>query len=90
MELEIQNCKNGHPMKEASRERIHETVEDVVYVKQRIKHFNREGSEFWAETEVPDLVEREVVIDRISLVCEQCDDVATVDAEVAESPETGA
>ena len=51
---------------------MRERVEDVVYTKQKIKHFNREGSEFWKEVEMPDFVECEVEVDLVEYVCEGC------------------
>lgn len=74
-------CSNGHPMREASRRLTREVREDVVYVRQRIKHFNREGSEFWAEIDVPDIVERMVEIEIVEYRCDDCREVATVRQE---------
>ena len=53
-------CSKGHEAHEVSRCIVRETIEDILYQKERIKHFDREGSEFWAEVSVPTIVEREV------------------------------
>lgn len=76
------SCSNGHDMQERSRTRSKETVEEVVYTKQKIKHFNREGSEFWAETSIPDLVEKTVEFDNIEYECVACNESKTVKEEL--------
>ena len=68
-------CSNGHEAceaREVSRTRVRDTVEDVRYVKQMVKHFNREGSEFYKEMAMPEFVEREVEFDRVEYRCDQC------------------
>lgn len=75
-------CSHGHEMKETGRSREKAMVEVVVYVKERIKHFNREGSEYWADVNIPDLVEKEVDIDRITYFCAQCNEEKTLDEEL--------
>jgi hypothetical protein len=59
-------------VREVSRKRIRETVEEVVYVIQKIKKFNREGAENMETAKVPEFVEREVEVDLVHLVCDQC------------------
>lgn len=68
----MQTCSNGHEMREESRTRHRETVEEVVYTVQKIKHFDRHGSEFWAETNIPDLVEKVVEYDQVQFLCDAC------------------
>lgn len=67
-------CACGEPAlgRRLGERSVSETVEEVVYVKQRIKHFNREGSEYWDEVSVPDLVEREVTRRYTEWQCEHC------------------
>jgi hypothetical protein len=65
-------CSKGHAARETSRKRVKEAVEDVVYKKERIKHFDREGSEFWTEIEVPDIVVRELDVEVVEYRCDQC------------------
>jgi|TARA_B100001964_G_scaffold241184_1_gene312905 hypothetical protein len=71
-------------MNESSRSRTIERVEEVVYTKQKIKHFDRNGSEFWQETNVPDLVEKEVKLDSVVYVCAICGETQTVTEELTE------
>jgi hypothetical protein len=71
-------------MNETGRNRIRITVEEVVYRKERIKHFDREGCEFWAEVDVPDLVEKEVDAERIDYVCPTCNENKTVEERIPE------
>lgn len=75
------DCSKGEPMREVSRRRISETTEEVVYVRQRIKHFTREGSEFWAEVDIPDLIEKTVEVDIVEYRCDNCQETATVRVE---------
>lgn len=75
-------CSKGHPLREVARVRTEEMVEKVIYVKQKIKHFNREGSEFWTEIEVPDLLETRIEKDRVEYVCDQCSETRVVEQEV--------
>ena len=70
-------------MEEGSRSRETVKVEEVVYVKERIKHFNREGSEYWDEISVPDLVVKEVEVDRVEYLCPQCSETKSVDTPVS-------
>jgi uncharacterized UBP type Zn finger protein len=72
-------------MKQAGVTRTCRTVEEVVYVKERIKHFNREGSEYWAEVSVPDIVESTQDINRIEYFCGQCDESKVVEEEVGKN-----
>ncbi len=69
-------------MDEKGRSRKTVTVEEIVYVKERIKHFNREGSEYWDEISIPDLVEKQVEIDRIEYLCPHCSETKSVDTEI--------
>jgi len=80
------DCSNGHPLREVSRQRENRVVEKVVYKTERIKHFNREGSEFWGEVKVPDIEEQEVEMECISYVCDQCNESTVVEEEV-QSPD---
>jgi len=59
-------------MREDSRQRIRETVEDVVYVVQTIKKFNREGAENLEQIRIPEFVPRDVEVDIVNLVCDTC------------------
>lgn len=77
-------CSHDHEMKEIGRSRETATVEEVVYVKERIKHFNREGSEYWADVNIPDLVEKQVEIDRIKFFCEECNEEKIVDEQISQ------
>jgi hypothetical protein len=65
-------------MQEVSRQSVQETIEDVIYQKERIKHFDREGSEFWTEIDVPIIAERETTVEIIEYRCCLCGDVKTV------------
>ncbi len=78
-------CSYGHEMKETGRTRGKTTIEEVVYKKERIKHFNREGSEYWAEVNIPDLVEKEVEVDRIDYLCDQCNEKKTVEEPIGQA-----
>lgn len=75
-------CSQSHEMTEKGRSRETKTVEEIVYVKERIKHFNREGSEYWAEIDVPDLVEKQVEVERVNFVCAQCGEEKTIEERV--------
>ncbi len=77
-------CSKGHETTEISRKTIKETLEEVVYRREKIKHFDREGSEFWTELNVPDLIEREVEIDIIVFRCSCCGESSTLRAPRAE------
>lgn len=65
-------CGEGAALQQCGLRDITETIEEVVYVKQRIKHFNREGSEYWDDVSVPDLVEREVTRQFAEWRCSKC------------------
>jgi len=71
-------CENGHEMREVAQRTLTEIEEEVVYRKQKIKHFNREGSEYWAEVEVPDLVEKKVSYAIVDYRCDQCGAAASI------------
>ncbi len=75
-------CSQGHEMEETGRSRETTTIEEVVYVKERIKHFNREGSEYWADMKIPDLVEKEVEIEHIQYCCPQCNEEKTINEQL--------
>lgn len=77
-------CSHGHEMKETGRSRETATVEEVIYVKERIKHFNREGSEYWAEVDIPDLVEKQVEMEHIKYFCEECNEEKTVEEQISQ------
>ena len=74
----IVQCPQGHLLREVSRERVIEVVEDVVYTMQTIKKFNREGSECMEEVRMPEFVEREVEIELFHLRCDLCGTSETV------------
>lgn len=71
-------CSKGHPTKIVSQLTVHETTEDVVYQKERIKHFDREGSEFWTEINVPSIIERTREVDVVEYLCETCGEAGSV------------
>jgi uncharacterized UBP type Zn finger protein len=71
-------CPKGHPLREVSRDRVRETVEDVVYVIQKIKKFNREGAENMETVKIPEFVERAVDVDLVRYACDQCGSTETV------------
>jgi ribosomal protein L24 len=73
-------------MVETNRSNETITVEEVVYVKEKIKHFDREGSEYWAETNIPDIIEKKVNIVRVTYFCEQCNETKTEDLQTPEQP----
>jgi hypothetical protein len=75
-------CSNGHEMQETARSTLLETVEEVVYIKQRIKHFNREGSEFWTEIDVPDIVERSATFETVEFQCPTCGELHSLRNEL--------
>lgn len=74
-------CGEHAPIEERDRRQVVESVEEVVYVKQRIKHFDREGSEFWAEVDIPDIIERQVEKTRITYACLRCGKTTEIDDE---------
>jgi len=65
-------CTCGGTLLERSRETRTEVRESVIYNKQKIKHFDREGSEFWTEISVPDLVEETSYLNVLTLICSDC------------------
>lgn len=65
-------CDKGHPLREIARQRVRETVEEVVYVEQLIKKFNREGAENMEKVRIPEFVEREVEVDLVKCACDAC------------------
>ena len=71
-------CSHGHPAAVVSRRFEEETIEEVVYQKERIKHFDREGSEFWAEIEVPNIIEHSAEVEVISYRCDTCGETRIV------------
>ncbi len=60
------------PLRPVSRERHTEIVEDVIYVEQKIKKFDREGSERIELAKMPEFVEREVEFFRVTYRCDAC------------------
>ena len=70
----ITRCSRGHAMAIAGQTEFREKVEEVVHVVERIKHFDRVGSEFWTEMKVPDIVVKEVRRWRIEYRCPVCDE----------------
>jgi len=70
-------------LSERGRRHAREHLEEVVYVKQRIKHFDREGSEYWTEMEIPDLVETDVEVDELELACGACGNLQRVRVRTA-------
>lgn len=75
-------CSHDHEMDEVERSRDTTTIEEVVYAKERIKHFDRNGSEYWAEVSVPELVEKQVEVERIRYLCPECNENKTVEEPV--------
>src|SRR5947209_6093214 len=71
-------CPHGHPLHEVSRRCVRELVEDVVYKIQRIKKFNREGAETMETVKIPEFVEREVDVEIIDYVCDECGTTHTI------------
>jgi hypothetical protein len=67
-----ERCPQGHLLREVSRVRVREVVEDVVYTMQTIKKFNREGAESMEDVRIPEFVEREVEIDEVRYACDRC------------------
>jgi hypothetical protein len=78
-------CANGHPYREVSRSRVRETVEDVVYVTQTIKKFNREGAENMETVRIPEFVERDVEVYVVQYACDECCTTVVMREPVAES-----
>ena len=77
-------CTKGHEARVVSTRRELETVEDIGYTKERIKHFDREGSEFWAEIDVPVLVERTHEVEVIVYACNECGEERTLRRSVVD------
>ena len=71
-------CRQGHELRETHRQRVRETVEDVVYVTRTIKKFNRQGAENMEAVRVPEFVEVEVEVDLVEYVCDKCNTSQTV------------
>jgi hypothetical protein len=71
-------CPKGHPLREISRNRTRETIEEVVYKIQKIKKFNREGAENMETVKIPEFVDRVVEVDLVQYVCDQCGSTLTV------------
>jgi len=78
------HCPQGHPVRETSRNRIREVVEEVVYKIQKIKKFNREGAENMETVKIPEFVEHQVELDVVQYACAQCDWSETVREKVME------
>jgi hypothetical protein len=71
-------CPQGHPLRETSRRRVRELVEDVIYKIQRIKKFNREGSETMETVKIPEFVEHEVDVEIVDYACDECGTTHTI------------
>jgi hypothetical protein len=82
----VRNCPAGHPLREVSRERILETTEEVVYKIQKIKKFNREGSENMETVRIPEFIERQVEVELIRYACDQCGSTDVVREVLGEKP----
>lgn len=65
-------CEAGSELEILRDVEVTEVIEEVVYRKERIKHFNREGSEYWDEVSVPTLEERVVTRTRPLVRCAAC------------------
>ena len=72
MPPECSQCESHAQVQELSRQRIRETIENVVYVEQRIKKFNREGSENMEVIRIPEFEEQLVEVDIVEYNCSQC------------------
>jgi hypothetical protein len=60
------------PLREISRERATEVIEEVIYVEQKIKKFDREGSETIELAKMPEFVEREIEYHMVTFGCDAC------------------
>ena len=69
---------DGKRWREVSRDRVRETIEDVTYVEQTIKKFNREGSENMEKIRIPEFTTREIDVDLVTYVCDETNEVRTV------------
>lgn len=86
MQSQCPHCQSDDRVSEVSRRRVRETIEDVVYVEQKIKKFNREGSENMETIRVPEFEERTVDVDLVEYRCESCgQNFATRENELAVS-----
>jgi hypothetical protein len=65
-------CDSSDQVSEVSRQQVRETIEDVIYVEQKIKKFNREGSENMETIRIPEFEEREVCVDLVEYQCAGC------------------
>lgn len=65
-------CNCGEAMQEAGSRDDTVDEEVVVYRTQRIKHFDREGCEYWAETRMPDIEIRTVAYRVTAYRCPNC------------------
>ena len=59
-------------MREVSRKRVSEVIEEVIYVEQKIKKFDREGSETIELARMPEFVEREIEYHAVTFGCDAC------------------
>ncbi len=66
------HCQSDQNVHEISRRQVRETVEDVIYVEQKIKKFNREGSESMETVRIPEFQERDVSVDLVEYQCQTC------------------
>ncbi len=71
-------CSQGHLLREVARQRECEVIEDVVYVEQTIKKFNREGAENLEIVKIPEFLEREVEFDLVEYICDICNTTQTL------------
>jgi hypothetical protein len=68
-----------------------ETVDEevVVYRTQRIKHFDREGCEYWAEVRMPDIEIRKVACRVTTYSCPNCGASRDERTTIADGTATG-
>lgn len=69
MRPQCPHCQSEESVEEVSRQQIQEMREDVVYVEQRIKKFNREGAENMEIIKIPEFEERLVSLDLVAYKC---------------------
>lgn len=69
---ECPHCQSSENVREVSRQQVRETIEDVVYVEQKIKKFNREGAENMEIVRIPEFEERDVTFDLVEYRCQSC------------------
>lgn len=72
MSRKCPQCESSDHVQEVSRAQARETIEEVVYVEQKIKKFNREGAENMETIRIPEFEEREVSVDLVKYTCESC------------------